>query len=256
MKLIDLIHYCHQFLQVDNFRDYAPNGLQVEGSKKNIKRVAFAVSADLETIERSAAWKADALIVHHGLIWKGQMRTLTGAFGERFSVLLKNDINLIAYHLPLDAHLEVGNAAALATQWGIKKFLPLCDSSKMPLGVYGEFTSPILLGSAIKKLESILKHPVMINGDWDHKRRKIQRVGIITGGASSYWKQALDLNLEVFLSGEMKEYDWFEAKEEGIITLAGGHHATEQFGVQFLQRHLQKKFKNLSTQFFSSANLA
>jgi dinuclear metal center YbgI/SA1388 family protein len=245
--------YFQRLLTPENFEDYAPNGLQVEG-KDAIARVAFAVSATQESIAEAQKWGADALVVHHGIFWKHQgARTVTGAWGLRVKSLVKNDLNLFAYHLPLDAHPSVGNAVSLANEIGLSDLAPFALYKRQPMGAKGKFSSPIKANELKKKLETILKHPVILaSPDENHP---IASLGIITGGANNEWAEAMKDGLDAYLTGEISEYNWHDAREAGIHYFAGGHHATERFGIISLMKKVETELK-LTCAFFDSGNPA
>ena len=252
MEKTELVKYLNKYLDIYRYQDYGPNGLQIDG-KDSIKKVAFAVSATLESVEQSVAWGADALIVHHGLFWKFHgARAIKGAHGKRVISLIKNDINLFGFHLPLDGHPEIGNAAMIAHQLDGKIRRGFGDHEGMPTGVEFEFTRPQNAGELKLKLETILGHQV-IHADVPGK--KIETMGIITGGANSQWKDAFYQGLDSYLTGEISEHDWHDASEAGIHFFAGGHNATEQFGVQGLMKHLMEKF-DVECTYFPSENPA
>jgi len=245
--------YLRSLLAIDGFSDYAPNGLQIEG-RETIAKCAFAVSATAESVERCVAINADALIVHHGLFWKFHgARPLTGPFARRVFPLVVHGINLFAYHLPLDAHPEFGNAATLARLLGLMELLPFGDHQGSATGVRGRFETPPAACELQRKLREILQHEVMLATP--DETLPLQTVGIITGGANSSWKQAASAGLDAFVTGEMSEHDWHESREAGLHMFAGGHHATERFGIQALMRHIGAKY-NLETVFFDSENPA
>lgn len=244
--------FLNHLLCPEKFTDYGPNGLQVEG-KEIIKKIAFALSATKESIDIAAAKKADALIVHHGLFWNFHgVRVLTGPFGRRVAPLLKNDINLFAYHLPLDANLKIGNATSLAIKIGISKLKPFGDYKGSPLGVWGTFKKNLVPEHLKKNLENLLGHNVYLASP---KGKKIKTLGIITGGANSQWTFARDLGLDAYLTGEMSEHDYHESQEAGISMFAGGHHATERFGIMALMDLVRTKFK-IEVEWIDSENPA
>ncbi len=249
----ELQDYFRKLLTPENFEDYAPNGLQVEG-KSQISRVAFAVSATQDSIQKAQNWGADALVVHHGIFWKHQgARTVTGAWGERVKVLVKSDTNLFAYHLPLDGHAEIGNAVSLGKALGLIDMQPFALHKKQPMGAKGKFPSPLKASELKKNLEKTLQHPVILaTPDENHP---IASLGIITGGANNEWVEAMKENLDAYLTGEISEYNWHDAKEAGIHYFAGGHHATERFGIIALKERVEKELK-LVCEFFDSPNPA
>lgn len=243
----------NQLLMVEQYSDYGPNGLQVEGKEK-IDKILFAVSATKESIEQAVAWNADAMIVHHGLFWVFHgPRPITGPFAKRIIPLIKNDINLFGHHLPLDGHLELGNAASLAKKLGLGQLENFGDYKGAPTGVKGTFASVQRPSDIKDQLEKILNHSVI------HAKAasdRIRSVGIITGGANGGWAQAASEGLDAYISGEISEHDWHESAEAGVHMFAGGHNATENFGVQELMSYLQKKYPQLECTFFASANPA
>ncbi len=253
IKRHELATYFQKLLTPENFEDYAPNGLQVEG-KENLSRIAFAVSATQDSIARALEWGADALVVHHGIFWKHQgARTITGAWGDRVKSLVKTEMNLFGYHLPLDAHPEIGNAVSLASEMGLKDLSPFALYKRQPMGAKGKFASPIKASDLKLKLEKILNHPVILaTPDENHP---IASLGIITGGANNEWTEALKDGLDAYLTGEISEYNWHDSQEAGIHYFAGGHHATEKFGIQALMNKVKTDLK-VECQFFDSRNPA
>lgn len=248
-----LHQYINQLLSSAQFEDYCPNGLQVEG-KKEIKKIAFAVSATQESIDSAIQWGADALIVHHGIFWKyAGARPVTGAWGERVKKLIKNDINLYGYHLPLDAHAEVGNAATLARLIDLTELAPFGEHKRQPLGVKGIFKTPLQAKDLKLKLEGVLSHDVKLASP--DENALIRSMGIITGGANNEWTESMKAGLDSYLTGEISEYNWHDAKEAGIHYFAGGHHATEKFGIQSLMEKIENELK-LECRFFDSLNPA
>lgn len=248
IKTLELVKYLNKYLNIYDYQDYGPNGLHIEG-KEEITKIAFAVSATKYSIEEAIKLGADALIVHHGLFWKFHgTRTITGAFGKRVKPLIKNDINLLSYHLPLDAHMEVGNAAGIARRIGLIDTKPFGDHKGSPTGVKGKLKNPLSTREFGNALEGVLCHNIIISSH--NQNAMIKTVGIITGGANSDWIQAKRDNLDAYITGEISEHDWHEAKESEMHYFAGGHNATEQFGVQDLMKHLYGKFADKGLEFF------
>lgn len=232
--------FLNEVLVADQYEDYGPNGLQIEG-RKEIKKIAYAVSATQASIEQAIKEKADALIVHHGLFWKFHgVRALKGAFGKRVMPLVRSEMNLYGYHLPLDGHIEYGNAACLARKLELENLRPFGERKGMPLGVQGQFKTPQKPESLKQKLSEILSHDILHAAPKEIEM--IASMGIITGGANSEWACAQELGLDSYLTGEMSEHDWHESKEGGVHMFAGGHNATEQFGVQALKDLIEKEF--------------
>ena len=222
------------------FADYGPNGLQIEGAGM-LRRIAFAVSATAASVDRAVEGQAQALVVHHGLFWSFHgPRPLTGPLARRVFPLVRNDLNLFAYHLPLDAHPEIGNAACLARALGMTEWLPFGDYKGSPTGVQGHLSSGISALTLKARLAEVLNHEVMLATP--DPEAVIRTLGIITGGANSAWALAARSGLDAYITGEMSEHDWHESQEAGLHMLAGGHHATEQFGIQALMARVQARF--------------
>ena len=249
----ELLAFYNNLLSPELFEDYAPNGLQIEGVER-VKKVAFAVSATHESIDQAIAWGADALVVHHGLLWKYQAaRPLTGAWGERLKKCIKADLNLIAYHLPLDSHLEVGNAASLARELNLVEIEPFGKYKRQFSGVKAKLVTSQSASEFSKTLEAALDHQILTAVMDTNK--SISTIGIITGGANNDWVQAHELGLDSYLTGEISEYNWHDAREAGIAYFAGGHHATEKFGPKALMKKTKTEL-NLEVTFFDSHNPA
>ncbi len=240
-------------LSPDSYSDYGPNGLQIEGNTQ-LKTVAFAVSATRHSIAEAIDKNADTLVVHHGLFWKFHgARPLTGPFAKRIVPLINHNINLLAYHLPLDGHAEIGNAATLGNLIGCVEQQAFGDYRGSPTGIKGRLSSPCSASSLQLQLEQILNHKVIIASA--NENRIINTVGIITGGANSEWHLAQKEGLDAYITGEISEHDWHESQEAGIHMFAGGHNATEQFGIQALMEKTRQQF-GLECFFISSKNPA
>ncbi len=245
--------FYNNLLGTNSYSDYCPNGLQIEGCTK-ITKIAFAVSATKASIEQAVLHKADALVVHHGLFWSFHgPKTLTGPFAKRVFPLIKNDINLFAYHLPLDGHVEVGNAAVLATLLDCTELQEFGDYKGSNTGIKGVLKQTLSANALAKKLEGILNHTVILASS--DSSQLIHSIGIITGGANSQWNLAKKQGLDAYITGEISEHDWHESQESGIHMFAGGHNATEQFGIQALMKKTQQQF-DLPCVFISSENPA
>lgn len=222
------------------FSDYGPNGLQIEGTK-HIHTVAFSVSATVNSITSAIKHNADALVVHHGLFWKFHgCKPLTGTFAKRVIPLVQQQINLFAYHLPLDAHPEIGNAAQLGRRLNLIKQQPFGDYKGCPTGIQGLLATTQTAKQLKQNLGNLLNHSVILASPDDNAT--IQSVGIITGGANSDWHLAVKAGLDAYITGEISEHDWHDSQEAGIHMYAGGHHATERFGIQALMQATQEQF--------------
>jgi dinuclear metal center YbgI/SA1388 family protein len=232
--------YYQALLRPETYADYCPNGLQVEGAEQ-IGRIAFALSATRHSVNRAAENKADALVVHHGLFWTFHgAKPLTGAFAQRVFPLVKNNINLFGYHLPLDGHPDIGNAATLGWLIDCNQQQPFGDYKGSPTGIKGKLEQPLTAAALQQKLEAVLKHNVILATPDNNEL--IRSVGIITGGANSEWRLAEKEQLDAYITGEISEHDWHESQEAGIHMFAGGHNATEQFGIQALMDKTSQHF--------------
>lgn len=254
MAKAKLDSFFKNLLTPELFDDYCPNGLQVEGASE-VKKIVFAVSATRESAEFAAKEKAQALVVHHGLFWKFHgTKPLVGPFYHRVAPLIKNDINLFGYHLPLDAHLEIGNAASIARLIELRELTPFGNHKGAFTGVKGEL-SKALSGRELKSLlEQKLQHPVIHSNPLENK--PIKSIGIITGGANSDWALAHRLGLDAYITGEMSEHDYHESREAGVHMFAGGHHATEKFGIISLMEKVKANFPECECIFLDSENPA
>ena len=250
---IELQQFFDEYLEAQRFADYGPNGLQIEGAEQ-IDSLAFAVSATADSVAQTVALGAQALVVHHGLFWKFHgARPLTGPFASRVMPLVRNAVNLFAYHLPLDAHPEVGNAVMLGRRIGLSQFEPFGDHQGMPTGTKGTLGSPQSAAALKRLLAAELNHEVLLSSPDEHAL--VRSVGIITGGANGEWARAAREGLDAYITGEMSEHDWHEAQEAGIHMFAGGHHATESFGIQALMAVVQQRF-DVNCVYFDSDNPA
>ena len=221
-------------LDINRFRDYCPNGLQVEG-RAEIHHVVTGVTASLALLEAAIAAGADMVLVHHGYFWRGEDPRVVGARRRRLKLLLDHDINLFAYHLPLDAHPELGNNAQLAKRLGLT-----ADSrfDEQDLGWLGS-TAARTVGELAAIVEQALQRKPMLIGD---PAQPIARVAWCTGAAQNAFGQAIDAGASVYLSGEISEQTVHLARESGVAYLACGHHATERYGVQALGEYLKQRF--------------
>ncbi|MCV2349371.1 Nif3-like dinuclear metal center hexameric protein [Paucibacter sp. Y2R2-4] len=227
----DLQTHLNQLLQVDRFKDYGPNGLQVEG-RDEIKHIVCGVTASLALIEAAIAAGADAILVHHGLFWRGQDGRVTGWMKQRLARLLQADVNLFAYHLPLDAHAELGNNAQLGR---ILDWQAEARFGEQDLGFIGSQPSPSSLQSLGEQIANKLgRTPILLPGDG----RPLKRLAWCTGGAQGYFEAAIAAGADVFLTGEVSEPQAHLAAETGVAFVAAGHHATERYGVQALAQAL------------------
>lgn len=248
-QLNDILNWCDETLKTNEFKDYAPNGLQIEGNY-HIKKIMCAVTASLDAIEACIEQGADALLVHHGYFWKGEDSRITGMKGQRIKKLIQHNISLIAYHLPLDAHPTLGNNIAIFEQLGLTDIQPLYPHDKHSIGILGKLPKPITATEFKTQLESTI-HPSITHLSCSNPT--IQTIGLCTGAAQDFITQAKTQQCDAYLSGEVSERTFYEAKELGIHYFACGHHATERYGVQRLGQALAKKF-NIEYCFFEQNN--
>jgi len=238
MQREELRQYLHEFLQLDKFRDYAPNGLQVEG-KAEIRKIVTGVTACQALIDRAVEAGADALLVHHGFFWKNEPEVLTGMKQRRIKTLLLNDINLFGYHLPLDAHPMLGNNAELGRVLGVIE-PEAVETVAQGLLWQGVLDSPMTAKDLSAMLEQCLGQvPLHLDGG----DRSIQKLAWCTGGAQDYIDTAAALGVDAFISGEVSERTFHSAVEQGIHYFSAGHHATERFGIKALGEHLAHEFE-------------
>lgn len=228
----NLEKYLNEYLVISKFSDYCPNGLQIEG-KPEIHNIVAGVSANQDLIDQAIDEKTDALLVHHGFFWKGENQTLTGIKKNRIKALLENDINLFAYHLPLDAHPIVGNNIQLALRFNIQNPTPIGDT----LVWQGELDST--LSELVAVVQNITQRKSLVFG---HLDKPINTIAWCSGGAQSYVKYAVDAGVDCFITGEISEQIPALCKENNIAFISAGHHATERYGVQALGQHISQKF--------------
>ena len=228
--------YLNTMLNAQAFKDYGPNGLQVEG-RADLRRIVSGVTASRDLIDAAIVDKADAIIVHHGLFWRGQDGRLVGWLGERVRRLMAHGINLFAYHLPLDAHPEFGNNAQLGLRLGL-----LADArfGEQDIGFAGPAGDNTSLDGLAARVQAALggRAPMVLAGDG----RALTRIGWCSGGAQGYFESAVAAGVDAFLTGEVSEPQAHLAKETGVAFLACGHHATECFGAPALAAHAAARF--------------
>ncbi len=248
MQCTELLQYLNRLLNVETFHDYAPNGLQVEG-RKEVKRILLGVTASQALVDEAVRWGADMLLVHHGWFWKGESTNIVGMKRKRLRALLCADINLVAYHLPLDAHNTLGNNAQLAKLLGVK---PLYQCGESDLVWVGEPEEGAISGKAfVQRVESVLKRTPMILGELPEK---ITKLAWCTGAAQDWVQLAAQEGAQVYLSGEASERTTHEAVENGIAYIGAGHHATERYGIQALGKHLKSVFSELEIRYLEIDN--
>ena len=231
----EMVQYLDVALNVSAFKDYGPNGLQVQG-KPSIQRIATGVTASLALIEAAVAQNCDALLVHHGLFWRGQDGRLVGWLAQRVRHLMAHNINLLAYHLPLDAHESWGNNAVWAQQMG---WQPDGRFGEQGLGFIGSSPDTDLSALLTRVEIGMGRRPVWIPGDG----RVLKRIAWCSGGAQGYFDAAIAAGADVFLTGEISEPQAHLARETGVAFVACGHHASERYGARALGEHLAQRFE-------------
>ena len=246
MLLYELRDYIASLLDVSRFRDYCPNGVQVEG-RAEVRRIASGVTASQRLLEAATAWGADAILVHHGYFWRNEDAAITGIKKQRIAHLLQHDISLLAYHLPLDAHIELGNNAQLGQRLG---FVQQGRFGEQGIACYGELASAQTLSQLCKTISDSLQREPQVIGQSD---RAIRRIAWCTGAAQGYFEEAVALGADAFLTGEISEQNVHVAHETGVVFIAAGHHATERYGVQALGAHLATQF-GIEHRFFDMDN--
>lgn len=237
-KLQDIIQWCDQTLKSTEFKDYAPNGLQIEG-KTEVRKILAAVTASQDAIDAAIRENADLLLVHHGYFWKGEAYPITGMRGKRIKSLIQHDISLLAYHLPLDSHPSLGNNAAIADLLKLERIEALDPSERHPIGNIGYLNQPMPVEEFKKFVSEKLKFDVThLPAD----KNMIEKVGFCTGGAQDFIVKAAEQGCDAYISGEVSERTFYEAKELGVHYFACGHHATERYGVQRLGQAISEQF--------------
>lgn len=239
------------WLEPSAWRDVAPNGLQVEG-KADVSRVVCGVTANMALIDHAVSVGADALVVHHGLFWGPGLNAIRGYLGARIRRLLAHDISLFAYHLPLDAHPTLGNNAGLADALELApERTPFGDFKGQPVGLHGTLLAPVTLGALLERVEANVGPVRAAFGD---QARTVRTVGMVTGGASDTHNAAVTAGLDVYITGEVTEYNQSIAVETGTAFIAAGHHNTERFGAMRLAEKLAHE--GLEASFYDVENPA
>ncbi|MCH9648017.1 MAG: Nif3-like dinuclear metal center hexameric protein [Deltaproteobacteria bacterium] len=244
-----LLQYLETTLRASEGQDYCPNGLQVEG-RSEITKIVTGVSACQELFDRAHQAGADAVLVHHGLFWTGMPYPLTGLTYRRVSTLIKNDINLLAYHLPLDRHPELGNNALAAQGLGLTDLVPFGDYKGYPIGFAGHFQVGISPQELNRRAATFFDQQPQA---FLHGPDPVSSLAIISGGAQKEFYQAIDQGYDAFITGEVSEWVMNLARESQTHFLACGHYATERCGIRTLGEHLAEKF-SLEVEFIDVPN--
>lgn len=239
VRLEELVEYTDALLDTARFRDYCPNGLQVEG-RREIATLVSGVTASQAFLEAAVEAGADCVLVHHGYFWKNERAVVTGMKRRRIKTLLDHDISLLAYHLPLDAHPEYGNNAALARRLGFHVDGVAGDGPGRDILFYGRPAESAALERLVEHVGRRLGcEPLAVAGS----AAPVRSIAWCTGGAQHFIEQALSLGVDAYMSGEISEQTTHVAREEGIHYIAAGHHATERYGPAALGEHLAGRFE-------------
>ena len=240
-----LIEHLNELLAISDFQDYCVNGLQVEG-KPEVKRVAGGVSVSQPLFHKALDWKADLVLVHHGLFWKSDPHPffLRGVRRARLALLIKNDLNLAAYHLPLDAHPIFGNNIQILNRLGLKPVEPL------EIGFIGEFDTPLPRDTFLARVNEKLQSKAI---PFFYGNQEIKSVLVISGASSAAFEEAAARGVDAFVGGDIREENVRGIEEVDLNYVAAGHYNTERFGVQALLAHLEEEF-GLETRFFEIPN--
>ncbi len=248
VRLGEVISYLDTTLEIDRFRDYGPNGLQVEGSPE-VDKIVTAVSATAEVFEQAVEREADLIVVHHGLIWGGGLGRVTGTTANRLRLLLSRSVSLAAYHLPLDAHARLGNGVGLADAIGLQGTRQgFGDVRGHDLGLLGTWSTSLTRDDAIARIAAGVGRD-SLPFVFPYGPENVKTVGLCTGAASDLLEDAAGVGCDLYLTGELSERSAALAKELQITLVAAGHYSTEVFGVQRLVDELRMKFAGLQVEF-------
>lgn len=250
--LTDIINYCDDLLESTQFQDYCPNGLQVEG-RHEVSNIVTGVTASQALIDAAVEAKADMLLVHHGFFWPGEAPNIVGMKLRRIKRLVEANISLVAYHLPLDAHPQIGNNAQLAEILGIEVQGRFGGSGAQAIGMYGRIVEPLAASRFADHISNNLNRQVLHIPPDSNPACEIKTIAWCTGAAQSYIEQAVALGVDAFITGEASEQTTHIARECGIHFFAAGHHATERYGVKALGEHLAQHF-DVNQQFINIDN--
>lgn len=237
-RTAEIVAFLDELLEVDRFADYGPNGLQVPGAEE-VTTVVTGVSAQLELFERARELGAQLVLAHHGILWDWDPRRISPAHARRLRALLAHDIALAAYHLPLDAHPEVGNNALLAAGLGAARTEPAFAHRGMPVGVVAHFDDGVPASQLVVRVARLTGREPLV---FDAGPATVRTLGIVSGGAAGDLAEAIELGLDAFMTGEPKEHVMAQAREGGIHFLAAGHYATETFGIRRIGELVAERF--------------
>lgn len=234
----EIIAWCDELLDSPSWDDYGPNGLQVAGSRE-VACVVTGVSAHLELFTRAAALRAQLVLCHHGLFWRKAPLTIDEHRRERLRALFDSDMSLAAYHLPLDAHAEIGNNALICAALGLERAEPFGEASGRAIGWVGRAAEPIGREELAARCENAFGQAPLVFADGPDE---VRAVGVVSGGGAGMLGEAIELGLDAMISGEPSEPAMAEAREAGVTFIAGGHYATETFGIRRLGELVAQRF--------------
>jgi dinuclear metal center YbgI/SA1388 family protein len=234
----EIVAHLDELLEIDSFTDYGPNGLQVPGAEE-VSLVATGVSAQRELFEHAATGGAQLVLCHHGLFWDFHPRTVGPAMKDRLRILFDADLSLAAYHLPLDAHPEVGNNALICAALGLERAEPFAEHKGRAIGFLGRSAEGIPFGVLRERCAAVFGQDPFV---WDAGPDTVHRVGVVSGGAPGNFGEAIARGVDAFITGETAEHVMAEARENRVHFIAGGHYATETFGIRRLGELVAERF--------------
>lgn len=234
----EILAWCDQQLAAGEFNDYGPNGVQVPGLR-GVGKIVTGVSAHLGLIERAIAAGAEMLLVHHGLFWEFLPRALSEQMAERLRVALGAELTIAGYHLPLDAHPEIGNNALLCENLGLDSGARFAEARGRPIGVIGTASEPLVVAELTARIGTLLDREPLLLGAGPEQ---VSTVGVVSGAGASYIHEAVALGLDALLTGEPAEHVTADAREGGVHFYAAGHHATERLGIRRLGELAAERF--------------
>lgn len=239
-----IVHYLDRYLEIGKIKDYGVNGLQVSG-KNEAGKIVLGVSASLELFREAVKRNADMIIVHHGLFWETGRRAIDKVMKERLKILFDNDITLLAYHLPLDKHPKIGNNAQILKRLELKFIKQFGEYDKQYIGALGELKNAVTFEEFVKRINKVFDTNSLA---FNYGPKIVKTVGIVSGGGGGWIVEAAGKNVDVFVTGEPKEFAQHFAKDGKVNMIVAGHYKTERFGIQALGELLQRKF-NVKTEF-------
>jgi dinuclear metal center YbgI/SA1388 family protein len=234
----EIVAHLDDLLEIHSFGDYGPNGLQVPGAEE-VSVVVSGVSAQRELFERAAEAGAQLVLCHHGLFWDFHPRTIGPVMKERLRILFEADMSVAGYHLPLDAHPEVGNNALICTGLGLERSEPFAEHKGRPIGVIGRSPEGVAFRELRERCARVFGQEPFV---WDAGPDVVRSVGIVSGGAAGDFGEAIACGLDAFVTGEPAEHVMADAREAGVHFVAGGHYATETFGIRRLGELVAERF--------------